>query len=212
MATKKKLTFAEKKARAKALGTGLEKRKKLSPEDQEQFNKAQHMADLYARFLGEYRYTPTQKYTNVVSKDHRAFKHFLNAANFADELNIPRDVYMKAQFFYLHKWKGRAPYSYELATRNKEGNSVDRAVAFTQDVPKASVQEKKVTARYTGGKASKEARFRNSESVLKTFKKAYNLTEEQIFRQFKPATAYFDWEWLKANTLYMKLKHDGELE
>jgi hypothetical protein len=209
LAKKKKLTYAEKRAKAKAIALGLEEREGVSTEDLEKKNKAQQMAFLYDRFLREYKYDSYPKYVKVLDMKHRAFKSFLRAAEFAEELNLPYDVYMKAQFFYIHKWKGRAPHTYELATFNQGNNSKDRAKMFSEENTPVT---KKVTARYTQGKASKESKFKNSEGVLKTFQKAYELSEEAVFKKFVPATAYFDYEWLMSNETYMRLKASGEVE
>jgi hypothetical protein len=203
MISKAKLQAARDKARAPV------KAPPISEEEQSVLG----MCFAYEDTLKKYNHAITVGYTRFytgVKDKPRLRSIMLNSANIAKKNNVSFEEFVKAQFYWIHKWFNRAAKIYELngvsgkfpaewrlqeyIKLNSEGKLNNQSTSSPVVFRESDIDPKLID------KINKER--------LTQLRELYNLSEEECFFQFVPA-GMFDLGWLKRQAIYKTLKTKG---
>jgi hypothetical protein len=168
--------------------------------DEEHFRVSELVRMYYSRVS---KYNSLIRASFSVDKGHPNYRRFASVLRAAEELRVPLDKYLDAQFYFFQSWFRRCPHVFELAT--------DRAKVRVVKYLKLTDKTPQDIGALPMPSISKEHKFRHSEQQLKTFMENYEMSEEQVLKTFAKRTDFFDREWLKSNEVYKRLKSAGEV-
>ena len=205
--TGKQLLSEKAQARAKRVAMGLEKRK-----NDETSLKVREMIFTYETILGEYCYEPTLKFTKgTISPEHRSFGQFKRAALIADQLEVSYEVFVRAQFYWFNKWFNRFPKPYELSGLKSKFPTPKRVKEYVKMVNNGSISGI-VTGVGTRFQLDENEIDKYNEKMFNQLMQAWSLTEEEVMLRFaRTGVGYFDYNWLKKNLVYKRLKAERKL-
>jgi hypothetical protein len=205
--TGKQLLSEKAQVRAKRIAMGLEKR-----ENDETSLKVREMIFTYETILGEYCYEPTLKFTKgTISPEHRSFGQFKRAALIADQLEVSYEVFVRAQFYWFNKWFNRFPKPYELSGLKSKFPTPKRVKEYVKMVNNGSISGI-VTGVGTRFQLDENEIDKYNEKMFNQLMQAWSLTEEEVMLRFaRTGVGYFDYNWLKKNLVYKRLKAERKL-
>lgn len=184
------------------------------PDNAEDSARAHSMAVAYESAMQEYR---NNRFLKVFKGSpllyEKTYGYLLRAAQFADELGVDYETYIKAQFWAMHEWYKRSPKLHHIASFKSKVPSKERVTLYLAAIRKGAVSAERQVRGISrrAPRVSLSVRFQNSERQLKRLMKTYQETEEQILCRFATTSSYFDREWLMANDTYRRLSAEGRI-
>lgn len=173
---------------------------------------AMRMAYVYEEVYLLYQHQPKlsedSKRRLITDRSRIAFQ---KAANLADSVGADYHTYVKAQFYWIHKWRGRACKIYEMHSESGKYSAVGRYKAYVEHMNSGERMEEDICRPYV-----KVASIKNSELYqankdrMKRLKKVWGLDEEAILLAFFHE-GVFDLDWLITNETYCRLKSEKKL-
>jgi hypothetical protein len=184
--------------------------------DEADSGKAYEMAAEYEAALKIYRKKPFLKVFKTRVLSEQAHKVLLRAANFAEELDVDYETYMKAQFWAMHEWFKRPPKLHQIASFKTKVPAKERVKLYLKATRQGQFNSKREIRSLSrpAPKVSLSVRFQNSERQLRRLMKNYGESEEKILCRFaskRTSYTYFDREWLRENPTYQRLLQEGRI-
>lgn len=180
---------------------------------------AYKMALSYEYYLGIYRHDPTLKYINKKTFENpKHLSKWKKAVEFASEMSVDFDVYVKAQFWVFDQWFKRAPTPSELASYQSKIPSKERvkiyllAIASGKADPAKDVCYNAIPSRLDMIKQS--VKDINCSNQLRQLAKNYEIAEVAILTLLiknNNAHLFFDPVWVQNHPVYKQLKSNGEI-
>ena len=194
-------TLEKARAKAKAKGTGEDTtRKHLSD--------ATVLAYAYEACLSRYHHRMIS-YIKDGKLKRGSGGHFSSAAKLAQELNADPNEFIEAQFYFMHKWYGKAPSTQQLKTKGGKWSADKRYVKWKL------LQESGELMDFTSPvmpsvNPELEDILEINQSRLEKLMRQWNLTERECLLTFVPQHM-FDEVWLSRNNTYKDILMKGEM-
>lgn len=197
-AHEKRVATARALAQKKAAGGKLEG--KVSP--------ALGMAYAYEEAFGEYVHRPGLKFikNGRLDPENVTSSFFAQAARLADSVKADYDEFVRAQFYWIHKWFGRPCRPHELRGKGGKFPAVNRWREYRKLGNMASVSS---SVTYTAT-VSEEELDKINKGRLEHLMELWGLDEDQCLIAFVPE-GIFDEQWLLGNSSYQRLRRINKL-
>lgn len=203
---KRQATIVKKNAEAKARlrANKLKPKQELSETDRA----VRDMAAAYEEALSEYRGESfTRIFTKRLVPGVKWYAILARAVEFANEMELDFETYIKGLFYVADKWGNRAPKIQELSDYKTKMPAKDRVALFLKEQPSKS--SKVVGILQPKIEIPQAVKSMNSERQLRAFMRNLGLTEEQVLQKFAMTSDYvnyFDRKWLMGHPTYQHLK------
>jgi hypothetical protein len=186
------------KALAKAKKNGTVKAAPMNTEKA----KAMNMGYAFEAELGYYLHKPTLQYFSKLGANgftKSTLTMLSRAVTLAEKYNVDYQTYMKAQFYWFHKWFRRPPRLFEITGGKGKYPAERRLREYIELKPSEEVSSMVMPT--TG--IEKETLDKINEKRLEQLSEIWDKTEEEVLRLFSEV---FDPAWLKRNPVYQKLQ------
>lgn len=184
----------------------------------QQFSPAHQVAHAYEHCLGVYRIRRALRYLRGdVQPGSPNYASWVAAARCADELGMDYLTYVRAQFWFFHRWFARAASPHELRhSATGKVPAMERARAYAELLASGEVPPDHDVCAKALAAAPRPvgARAEQSEDTLRQLCKRHEMSVDDVFRNFargSGAAALFDRAWLDAHPVYCALRDAGEL-
>jgi hypothetical protein len=185
---------------------------KESADTKADFDLAWDMAEAYEDKLAEYTKNPFLKYfRKPFGEEHRTYQYFLAAALEAKELKVKPEVWLEAQFYWIDRWLGRAPHTYELRGGRGKMPAMTRCRAYCafdgldnlqRTVDKISKKKIRVT---------KAEIIKYNEKLLEDMMSDGSSETDCLLEFAQEGMNVFDYVFLKQCPTYKRLVKEGRL-
>lgn len=159
----------------------------------QEINPADLAASLYYKMVDEYHVRSS--YKQVTTPTKRSIQLWTRVVKCADEVGLPIESYLRAQFAYFHRAFGRVPELSQLATAKAK----DRAKLFVEG-------PKKIIGNDIRMDRNVAQLLRDAEEQMRQLCRQHNLSREDVYRKFVlTGLFFFPKEYLNADPVYKKV-------
>lgn len=166
------------------------------------------MAYAYEEAFGNYVHRPGLRFikNGRLDPENVTSTYFEQAAKMADSIGADYDEYVKAQFYWIHRWFGRPCKPHELRGRGGKFPAIRRWREFKklEDGPDVSSSVTHIAS------ISKEELDKINKDRLEQLMKLWGMDVAECLITFVPE-GIFDEQWLSSNSCYQKLKRLGRI-
>ena len=182
----------------------LKPKKQLSDTDRA----VREMADAYEDTREEYYGVCKKIFVTRLIPGARWYSTLLRAVEFAKELKVTPEVYIKGLFYVADQWGNRAPKVQELADYKTKVTARDRVNMYLQATRTGITRvDKKVVGKLQPvAPVPQTVKSRQAAKQLQMFMQNFDLTEEEALRTY---SEYFDNKWLLSLPTYLQLVAEG---
>jgi len=174
-----------------------------------QVKSALKLAFVYERVLGEYWHNKTLRFFTRLSEvgiKPTTLGQLKKAAVLAEQLEVDHETYVRAQFYWFHKWFRRRPKIMEMcSTSTGRHNAVWRVREYLK-VQGGSVHSKEMPRETVPFEKLDKINGKRLEQLVQ----AWGKSPTEIIQIFAHS-GVFDQRWLEKNETYRRLLSAGKL-
>lgn len=195
---------------AKKRAAGLLKTNRLSPEIYIKINK---MMLVISKAIS--KYTGNSFAPNYLFRGTNGFEILHKMVNYADELNVSYEDFVRSQFYWFDRWFRRMPKISEYATEKTKQRYTDWTKLSDDEkimygIVSIETNKKDVEENI---KSTIDLIIKRTNKEIKRMMKDFSLSKEEVFIKFgSNGTCIFPKEFLDQDITYQELKKNGLLK